>query len=128
MAAGLYSQYLTESSRYVKITSAGLHALVGKSAAQEVQVALLQKNIDISSHRARQLTPAMILDADLVLVMDDEQKKFVTKMVPQSRGRVFLLGEWGGYDIPDPYRQPASVFQDCLQLIEISWEEWQNKL
>ncbi len=66
----------------------------------------------------------MTSQADLILVMDSDQKKAIEQQHPQTRGRVFRLGEHLGQDIPDPYRQSPEVFRQVLAQIDQSLNHW----
>jgi len=127
MAAGVFANRLTGESRII-IDSAGLYAVVDSPAVSEAQQVMQEINIDISGHRAKQLTCAMISSADLVLVMEQEHKQAVEKIMPASRGKVYLLGKWSGFEVPDPYCKPVEAFSKCLQLIERAWQDWQFRI
>jgi protein-tyrosine phosphatase len=124
MAQGLLQAALPR----VRVRSAGLGALIGMPA-DEVAVQLLkERSIDISEHRATQITRGMCLDADLVFVMSRAQRERVEDMYPLARGRVFRLGEYTKQDIPDPYRKPESAFRNALLLVDESVREWLRRI
>jgi low molecular weight protein-tyrosine phosphatase len=120
MAEGLIRQALPE----LQVSSAGLAALVGHGADPIAVEIMAGVGIDISAHRARMLTEEIARDTDLILVMDDEQKFLVARQYPFVMGKVFRLGEAGGQDIPDPYRQNPDVFRSVFSMIEIGVGEW----
>jgi protein-tyrosine phosphatase len=100
------------------VASAGLSALVGRPADPTAVALMAERGIDLSAHRARQLTPSLVDGADLVLVMEQRQIAAVEAIAPEARGRVHLLGRFGGFDVPDPYREPREAFEAALALIE----------
>lgn len=100
------------------VGSAGIAALVGRPAEQHAVDLLGKRGIDISGHRARQLTPELLASADVVLVMDEAQRHHLERLSSAARGRVHRIGRVGGYDVPDPYRGPPAAFADALALIE----------
>lgn len=102
----------------VTVESAGIAALVGRPADPMAQAVMLERGIDISSHRARQLTPELIRSFELVLVMDAEQQRAVEAMSPSARGRVHRIGRWSSFDVPDPYRRDRPAFDQAFALIE----------
>ncbi|MCL5260301.1 MAG: low molecular weight phosphotyrosine protein phosphatase [Gammaproteobacteria bacterium] len=128
MAEGLFRHHLVKVNPKVKVSSAGIGALVGHAAAPESQKIMSEIGIDILSHRARQIDADLISDAELILVMEEFQKQNLEFLFPQSRGKVFLLGKWGGFEIPDPYRQPIEVFAESFELIKKSFEDWKKRL
>ena len=108
--------------------SAGLGALVGRPADETAVRLMRSLGIDISGHRASQLTRRMCLESELVLVMDREQRQRVEKLYPEACGRVFRLGEFTDKDIPDPYRLPERAFRDALGLIEQAVARWLQRI
>lgn len=110
------------------IESAGLGALVGEPAAPEALEALRAKGLDAASHRARQLQPEHLREAELVLVMEMAQKDEIERMYPWARGRVFRLGHWEGVDIDDPYKRPPEIFARTLDAIELCAASWRGRL
>lgn len=111
-----------------QVHSAGLDAMVGWPA-EETAVRLMQaRGIDIGTHRAQQISSPLCLQADLVLVMDTDQKQRVESLCPQARGRVYRLAEHQKQDIPDPYRQGESAFRDALALIDRGVSEWLRRI
>ncbi len=124
MAEGLLQRGLPRSH----VASAGLGALVG-SPADEVAVRLMvERGIDISEHRAVQVSRDMCLRADLVLTMDNDQRRRLEESYPQACGRIFRVGEFIKQDVPDPYRQPESMFRISLALLEAGIREWLKRI
>lgn len=129
MGEGLLKHKLAQSYPHVKVSSAGITALVGKPADALAQQIMLEKNgIDISQHRAQQLTQELLLQMDLILVMDQAQQKEIEFKFPSICGRVHRLGKWGGFDIIDPYKRPIQIFDQVFTLIDESVNEWQKRL
>ena len=79
---------------------------------------LADRGIDISSHRARQLTGPLVEAFDLVLVMEARQVRLVEALSPAARGRTRPVGARGGFDVPDPYGGDREDFLRALRLIE----------
>jgi protein-tyrosine phosphatase len=106
------------ADRGVKVESAGIAALVGRPADELAQELMRERDLDLSQHRARQLTTAMLRDFELVLVMSAEQQRVVESLSPGVRGRVHRIGRWGDFDVPDPFRQGRLAFERSLELID----------
>ena len=87
-----------------------------------------ERGLDISGHRARQLTPELVHAADLVLVMESGHKKAIEAEDPTTWGKVFRLGEWRDIDIADPFRQPREAYEAALELIDKSVADWVERL
>jgi protein-tyrosine phosphatase len=129
MAEGIFKQLLMESNKVdCRVNSAGIHALVGRPPEPFACQLLLKKGIDISGYRACQINSAMIRNADLVLVMELNQKHIVEKCDPSARGKIYRLGEWGKFDVSDPYQQGIAAFEESLELIETGVSQWLGKL
>jgi len=112
----------------IQVSSAGLRALVGRPADIVAQVLMRREGIDISAHRARQLTPDLVSEADLILVMETEHRRAVEFMSPLARGKVYRLGEWRKADVPDPYQQSEEMFEYSLTLIKHFVADWLPKV
>jgi len=117
MAEGLLRARFAARGRGT-VASAGIAALVGRPADPLAVELLADRGIDLSAHRARQLTPEMIGSADLVLVMETAQQQEIERLSPASRGRVHRLGRFGGFDVEDPFRRPWEAFERALAQIE----------
>jgi len=93
------------------VYSAGINALIGAPADRSSVQVMWENGIDISAHRARSLGAWMVSGADLILTMDQDQKRFIELRYPESRGKLFRIGEFGQYDVPDPFRQGFAAFR-----------------
>lgn len=106
------------------VRSAGLGALIGKPADPFAVQLMADQGVDITAHRAQQISPALVAQADLILVMDLEQKRHVETQYMGARGKVFRLGEAAKEDIPDPYREGIESFRIAYRMIEEGAEFW----
>jgi protein-tyrosine phosphatase len=128
MAEGVFKKWLIDHQYSIEVNSAGLSAVVGNSATRKAQAQLQPRHIDISTHVARQLNDTLVREADLILVMEDEQKKQIESMYAYALGKVFLLGKWGNFEIPDPYGGQESDYAHTLTLIDQGLQDWQKKI
>ena len=112
----------------ITVESAGLSAMVDWPAAEHAEALLSERGIDISAHRARQLTPELLHEADLILVMEVEHKKAIEAEDSTARGKVFRLGEWQDRDIYDPFQKPRKKFASVLREIDACIEDWVERL
>lgn len=108
--------------------SAGIGALVDHPAEDATRTMLHARGVDLSSHRARQLTRERLRWAELVLVMEKHHRDAVLAMDPTARGKTFLLGHWIRKEIPDPYQRGDAAHAEALQLIDEALEPWVSKL
>ena len=122
MAACLLRHMLPEALKEkVRINSAGTHALHGHQAAPAAVRVMAEAGIDISGHRARQLTGEMIRASGLILTMERIHLVAVRRMQLWGKFRARLLGEYGAQpdspEIEDPYGSPIEVYRSCLAVI-----------
>lgn len=123
----LLKNKLEDSS--IKVSSAGLTALEDKSAEATATSIALTNNIDMSAHKGRQLSSALIAENDLILVMEERHLTDLLGKYPQARGKTFLLGKWiDDTEIPDPYRQSHEAFEHVYQLIDKACTAWTKYL
>ena len=108
--------------------SAGLGALVGHPASEFAVELMQERGIDISSHKAQQLTPDLVSKADLILVMESGHRRVIDENDITARGKVHRLGEWQDKDIDDPYRQEKTAFIEALADIESGIASWVERL
>lgn len=127
MAEALLQQALQDKTD-VSVSSAGLGALVDYPATEHAEVLMAERGLDISGHKARQLTPDLINASDLILVMESEHKWAISENDPTARGKVHRLCEWQDKDIPDPYQQPREAFEEVLLLIEQGVQDWAERI
>lgn len=129
VAEQLFQQQLGDStSSTVRVSSAGIGALLNQPADATVQAMMLERGIDLSGHRARQLTTEQLRQADLVLVMEKHQRQAVIDMDPTARGKTFLLGHWIDAEIPDPYQRGEKAHREAIGLIVAATAPWLEKL
>ena len=127
MAEAMLQEALKEKPN-ISVASAGMGALVGYPAAEHSKALMNERGLDISGHKARQLTPEMITATDLILVMEAGHKRAIDAQDPTARGKIYRLGEWRDIDIPDPYRKPKKAFEEVLTLIEQGVDDWAEKI
>jgi protein-tyrosine phosphatase len=60
--------------------------------------------------------------------MESDHKQAIEAKQPSAKGKIFRLGEWGGFDIPDPYQRDHEVFESVLRLIDQGVNQWLEKL
>lgn len=92
----------------LRVSSAGLHALPGKSADERGVTVARERGVDLTTHRATQLSAEIAARADLLLVMDHLNAAEVVSRYPDAARKVVLLGSLdpacvGDPAIPDPY-------------------------
>ena len=123
VAEGLLKAALPEKN----IWSAGLAALVGHAADKTAQEIAQEHGLDISAHRAQQITSYMCTQADLILVMETAHKQELEQKYPFTRGKVHCLGHTSPTqktEIADPYRKNRDAFMTSHLAIAQGVSHW----
>jgi protein-tyrosine phosphatase len=106
------------------VWSAGLGALVGQSADPLAKRVAAAHGFDISAHRAQQVSAWLCQQNDLILVMEQTQKTQLEQQFPVVRGKVFTLGQYGQFEVADPYRQSLEAFETAYSAIAQGVADW----
>ncbi|MES2719746.1 MAG: low molecular weight protein-tyrosine-phosphatase [Pseudomonadota bacterium] len=125
MAEYLLRAALPESKQ---VSSAGLGALINYPADDHAIALMHQHGIELSAHRARQISASLVAENDLILVMTQRQKEQLEAEFPSARGRVFRYGHWLNADVADPYQQDRAAFESAYALISEATPLWVAKL
>lgn len=122
MAYGLLRDRLAKMGldRRVVVETAGTFALDNQPPTRLAQEVLASRGIDISHHRARTATPDILGQADLIIVMSEQQRQTIFHRAPHVLSRVYLLSELAGEhkDIPDPYGGSREEYEMTAAMIE----------
>jgi protein-tyrosine phosphatase len=126
MAEGLFNKVLEAHGKGDRIIarSAGVNANDGSGATQEAVDVMAERGVDISLHRSRMITKAIVDGSMLIACMTKKHKDMVTAFFPESKNKVFMLSEIAEgkiEDVPDPvyngidrYRSIADLLQGYL--------------
>lgn len=94
--------------------SAGTSA-PGGPATPEAAAAARELGADLSRHRSRQVTPALMAEASLVVGMAQEHARRLRAAFPDQAGKVATLGELAlgpdGPDVPDPIGSDLDTYR-----------------
>ena len=123
MAEVLLARRLRDRGVSAVVESAGTNAPEGRPADKLAQELMRERGLDLSAHRARQLTPSIVRSFNLVLAMEGWQQREVEAIDPSARGRVHRLGRIGKFDVPDPFGKDRAAFVQSLALIERGLDE-----
>lgn len=122
MAEGLFRKHIgTKAKEYVG-TSAGTGAGDGFPPSEPTITAMRHEGVDVSEHQSQRLTPEIIKDAHLILVMEKMHRDAVLQMDPKAKSKTHLLTEFATKDksrfsdieIPDPIRMSDSFYKNVL--------------
>jgi len=99
-----------------RVQSAGVGAVEGAPPAAHAVDVMRERGIDLASHTARVLTPAMIDEAEFVYTMTASHAQQVMTAAPNSVHKVFVLDEREG--VPDPVGQDIGVYRRTAERLE----------
>ncbi|WP_375750117.1 low molecular weight protein-tyrosine-phosphatase [Vibrio sp. HN007] len=116
-----------------EVASAGLatkmNRLSGKKADSLAIKVASEFGVDISGHKAQQITQKLIDEHDLILVMEPRQKEALCDYHPADSHKIHLFGKWVGLEhIDDPYRQGKHAFLAAFTAIDKSAQAWADNL
>jgi len=104
LADGIANKIAREKSLELYCDSAGTSAFhKGESPCENSQKVAKKYGVDISGLRSRPIVPKDLEEFDIVVAMDEQNKK---DLLSYGFKNVYKLGEFGkldGADIPDPY-------------------------
>lgn len=119
---------LTKALPDCHVRSAGLGALIGSPADPSAIKLMEEDGININAHRAQQVSSELISWADLILVMDIEQKKQIESRYVAAHGKVFRLCEAERTNVPDPYRESIERFRFAHSMIGEGVRFWTTQI
>ncbi len=132
MVGGILQRRFEEAglAEQVEITSAGVYGLTGEPASQPGVELLAKRNIDISGHVSRPLEDEEILDADLVIVMEESHRQVILASLPAARYKIVLFSELAALsnDMEDPYRKGPKAYRKTLATIDSTLDAGWNRL
>jgi protein-tyrosine phosphatase len=110
----------------IEVVSAGTLGLLSMPAAEEATILAREAGIDLSEHRSRAATPAMIDGADLIVVMEESHREWVAALDVSAVDRCRLLSENAGPDsgiapgddVPDAMGDDLKSFRRSFRIID----------
>ncbi len=103
----------------IAASSAGVSAGDGDPTTPEALVALEAMGVVPQKHRARQVTRAMVADAEVIFTMTRAHRRAILNVDPSAESKVFTLDP-DAKDIPDPIGGPLEVYrQTAHRLLEV---------
>jgi L-threonylcarbamoyladenylate synthase len=84
-----------------RVASAGVSAMPGEPMTAEAKAALVEMDVDVGGHRARDLGRDLLNEAEVIFAMTRSHMQAVLTMAPQVSGKLFVLDPTG-QDVKDP--------------------------
>jgi len=113
---------VTDSGRTdVEVSSAGTQAWDGSPASDGSLLVGMERGLDLSGHRSRQLTHEIIDENDLVLVMAPSHLARVKELSPTANVHLlagFASQEGGGHTVQDPFGGDLDGYRETADDLE----------
>lgn len=128
LAKVIFSKFLPNHTIYSAGTCVSTLNFNGLPADKNARLMAQQFELDLEQHRAQQLTPEMIEQSDLILVMNRQQLEEVAELTRGARSKTLLIGQWIHLgDIVDPYGKDLTEFEQCYKTLERAALSWSKK-
>jgi protein-tyrosine-phosphatase len=106
----------------VEVSSAGTSAWDGSPASDGALLVGLERNMDISGHRAQVLTPNTVRDADLILAMAQHHLDRIEAL--GGAGRAYLLTDFASHGatsrgINDPIGGELDLYRATAEELDV---------
>ena len=125
-AQGVFERLVAgnELADHIQIDSAGTHAYhIGEAPDERASAAALKRGIDLSSQRARRVSPDDFYQFDYVIAMDSSNYgDLASNCPPEHEAKLRLFMEFAAdlktNEVPDPYYGGTTGFERVLDMIE----------
>lgn len=103
-----------------RIESAGTWGVDGQPASTNAQLVMQKRGLSLDQHIARTVSPELVEQADLILVMTRSHRDALAAEFPGARRKLHIMSELGGleYDISDPYGHSLETYETCAADLE----------
>ncbi|HEY2964065.1 MAG TPA: hypothetical protein VGJ37_16715 [Pyrinomonadaceae bacterium] len=99
----------------VRALSAGVSARVGEPLTEEAEEALRSLSVPFAPHAARNLTPELAQEAEMILCMTRAHREAVIKMMPAIASKTLCLDVQA--DVEDPIGKGMEAYLNCARRI-----------
>ena len=112
----------------IRALSAGVTARVGAPLTPEAVDVLREFDVPVKPHAARNLTPELASEAELIFCMTKAQRQAVIEMLPQFAGKTYCLH--AATDVDDPIGKGPAAYVACARQIQqfVRWRLNELKL
>lgn len=121
LAESIAKRLVDEAQRTdIEVSSAGASAWDGSPASDGALLVGMERGLDLSAHRSRQLTAEIIQQADLILAMAPSHLSRIKEIDPSAKAHL-LSGFASGSDgraIQDPFGADLAAYRETFDEIE----------
>jgi protein-tyrosine-phosphatase len=122
IAAALARQIVDERGLTdLDVSSAGTSAVEGQPASDGAVLVGLERQLDLTDHRARQLTPEYVDEADLILVMGPHHLERVEALGGAGKAYLLIAYSSRGADVrpvSDPFGGDLEVYRATVEELD----------
>lgn len=115
MAEALAKDYISQHHLAIEVQSRGVNVDPKEIVPEEGTVTVLkERGMDISAHKAQQLTEKDVQASTYLLTMGNGHKEKILAQFPQAQGKVFTLAEFATgthEELSDPYGKPLEAYK-----------------
>ena len=118
----------------IAVSSAGTQAVDGNRASDFTIELLAERGIVVSQHMSRKLERTHIVDAEVILVMEESHRLSIFHQSPENLHKVILFSELANHykDIDDPYGKDRPLYEYALaeiqSYLDIGWQSLLKRL
>ena len=116
IASRLGIPYKSLETVNIRAMSAGVSARVGAPLTPDAVEVLQSFNVPVRPHAARNLTPELANEAELIFCMTKAQRQAVLEMLPQFAGKTYCLH--ADTDVDDPIGKGRAAYVACARQIQ----------
>lgn len=118
MAEYMLKKRVEEENLPIKVYSCGTFAENGDRPTEEAIETMKEYGIDITEHRATNISNSNIENMDIILCATANHKRVVLDLYPNLAGKVYTMKEYvgdteDGIDISDPWGYGLFVYRKC---------------
>ena len=104
----------------IQVTSCGYYPVADRRCTAEAVYAAKNYGVDLSGHRSRVVSDALIQESDVIFVFDEENLQHILTSYPESRDKVWFLSavtQTGPAIIADPYGKDLAAYEEVYEEI-----------
>ena len=121
LAEAITRRLLADANRTdVEVSSAGTNAWDGSPPSDGAMLIGMERGLDLSEHRSRQLTPEIVRESDLILAMAPTHLARVKELDPKANAHLLAGYSSGteGHAIQDPFGGDLTAYRNAFDEIE----------
>ena len=112
------------------IDSAGVSAFDGEQATNNTRLVAAERELDLSAHRSKLTSRAVVEPFSLVLVMEERHRLMLREAFPDLSDRIYLLTEMIGRteDVHDPIGTDIANYRAMAEEVNTALTEGLNRI